>query len=175
VLPVEWKAAARADLLEILDFISERNEQAAQHLFERIEHDLEHAAEHPYLYKPSLRLPGLREIVTHPNYVVFYRVTTSCIEVVNVIHSRRKLPASPPHAGHRCGTTVVRRRRGRVWRVSRIGIWQTNHRPTTSTISALPGEFVELGDGGNGPAGVRLCPQPSFSCRLRRRAANLGN
>jgi len=93
VLPIEWKASADTDLLEILDFISERNEQAAEHLFERIEHDLEHAAEHPYLYKPSQRIPGLREIVTHPNYVVFYRVTATCIEVVNVVHARLEFPS----------------------------------------------------------------------------------
>jgi plasmid stabilization system protein ParE len=53
VLPIEWKASAAADLLEILDFISLRHQKAAQDLFERIEHDLEHAAEHPYLYKQS--------------------------------------------------------------------------------------------------------------------------
>jgi plasmid stabilization system protein ParE len=30
VLPVEWKASADADLLEILAYISERNELAAE-------------------------------------------------------------------------------------------------------------------------------------------------
>lgn len=94
MLPVEWKASATADLLEILDSISEHNEQAAEHLFDRIQYDLEHAAEHPYLFKPSQRIPGMREIVTHPNYVVFYRVTATCIEVVNVVHARREFPAS---------------------------------------------------------------------------------
>jgi toxin ParE1/3/4 len=78
--------------LEILDYISERNEQAALRLFECIEQDLEHAAEHPYLFKSSLRVPGMREIVTHPNYVIFYRVTATCIEVVNVVHVRRQFP-----------------------------------------------------------------------------------
>ena len=37
---------------------------------------------------------------------------------------------------------LVRRRRARVWRLSRIGIWQTHHRQTTPTISALLGEFA---------------------------------
>ena len=92
MLTIEWKASAHADLLEILNFISERNEQAAERLFERIEHDLEHAAEHPYLYKQSDRIIGLREIVTHPNYVVLYRVAGTCIEVVNVVHARQEFP-----------------------------------------------------------------------------------
>lgn len=34
----------------------------------------------------------MREIVAHPNYIVYYRVTASSIEVVNVIHTRREFP-----------------------------------------------------------------------------------
>ena len=67
MLPVEWKASADAELLEILAYISDRNEQAAERLYERIQRDLEHASEHPYIFKPSLRVPGAREIVTHPS------------------------------------------------------------------------------------------------------------
>jgi len=92
VLPVEWKASADADLLEILAYISERNELAAERLYERIQQDLVHASEHPYLFKPSRRVSGAREIVTHPNYVILYRVTRTCIEVVNVVHARRQFP-----------------------------------------------------------------------------------
>lgn len=94
VLPIEWKASADAELLEILAFISERNALAAQRLYEGIKQDLEHASEHPYLFKPSLRVPGAREIVTHPNYILLYRVTSSCIEVVNMVHARREFPGS---------------------------------------------------------------------------------
>jgi addiction module RelE/StbE family toxin len=92
VLPVEWKASADAELLEILAYISDRNEQAAEKLYERIQHDLEHASEHPYIFKSSSRVPGAREIVTHPNYLILYRVTSTCIEVVNVVHARREFP-----------------------------------------------------------------------------------
>ena len=53
MLLIEWTASAKLDLLEILDYIAERNEKAADRLFERIEQDLEHAAEHPYLFKSS--------------------------------------------------------------------------------------------------------------------------
>ncbi|MHB1737714.1 MAG: type II toxin-antitoxin system RelE/ParE family toxin [Acidithiobacillus sp.] len=50
--------------------------------------------EHPYLYRISDRVPGLREIVAHPNYIVLYRVTATCIEIVNVVHARREFPVS---------------------------------------------------------------------------------
>lgn len=92
MLPVEWKASAAAELLEILAYIIDRSELAAQRLFDCIQQDLEHASEHPYLFKPSLRVPGAREIVTHPNYLILYRVTSTCIEVVNVVHARREFP-----------------------------------------------------------------------------------
>ena len=49
-------------------------------------------SEHPYLFRQSQTIPAMREIVAHPNYIVYYRVTASCIEVVNVIHTRREFP-----------------------------------------------------------------------------------
>ena len=43
-----------------------------------------------------------------------------------------------------------------MWRLSRIGIWQTNHRQTTPTISALLGEFAM---GRDDCAGLGLCSE----------------
>ena len=38
------------------------------------------------------RIPGLREIVAHPNYIVLYRVAADRIKVVNVVHVCRQFP-----------------------------------------------------------------------------------
>lgn len=92
MLRIEWRATADADLFEILDFINDRNKPAAERLYGLIEDALKHASEHPYLYRSSQRMPGLREIVVHPNYIVLYCVTATCIEVVNVVHARREFP-----------------------------------------------------------------------------------
>ena len=92
MLQIEWMSTARVDLLQILDYIAERNEPTANRLFERIEQDLEHAAEHPYLFRSSQRVQGMREIVTHPNYIIFYQVTATSIKVVTVVHARREFP-----------------------------------------------------------------------------------
>ena len=78
--------------------------------------------------------------------------------------------ALPRHAGHRCGMSVVRRRHrrwARVWRLCRTGMRQTNHRPTTPTISALPGEPDK---GGGTAAWAGLCPigVPASLCFDRR-------
>ena len=48
----------------------------------------------PYLYCVSERIPGLREIIAHPNYIMLYRVLKDRIEVVNVVHARREFPPS---------------------------------------------------------------------------------
>lgn len=56
MLSVKLRDEAKVDLLEIMGFIAERNEQAAYDLQERIERSLEHLPEHPYLYKPVFAL-----------------------------------------------------------------------------------------------------------------------
>jgi toxin ParE1/3/4 len=49
------------------------------------------AAEHPYI-APIGRIPGTREIVAHPNYLVVYRVASTSIQVLRVLHARQQYP-----------------------------------------------------------------------------------
>ncbi|WP_419196692.1 hypothetical protein [Bartonella grahamii] len=35
--------------------------------------------EHPYLYRQSEKVLGLREIVAHPNYLILYRVAVNIL------------------------------------------------------------------------------------------------
>ncbi|WP_246054694.1 type II toxin-antitoxin system RelE/ParE family toxin [Bartonella massiliensis] len=51
-------------------------------------------AEHPYLYRQSEKVLGLREIIAHPNYLILYRVVANQIEIVAVVHARREVPTS---------------------------------------------------------------------------------
>ena len=88
---IEWSESALADLREIVDYISERNFQAALDLQDRIEESVAHLADRPYLYKQSLRRVGWREVVVHPNYIVFYRVATK-VEILAVVHAREEFP-----------------------------------------------------------------------------------
>jgi len=92
MLPILWRESARADLIQIVSFVAAENPQAARRLKNLLEGAILPTAEHPYLYRASERIPGLREIVAHPNYIVFYRVTAQCIEVVNIVHARREFP-----------------------------------------------------------------------------------
>ncbi|MGD9887831.1 MAG: type II toxin-antitoxin system RelE/ParE family toxin [Halothiobacillaceae bacterium] len=92
MLPILWRQSARLDLLQIVRFIAQENPQAARRLKNLLESAILPVAEHPYLYRVSERIPGAREIVAHPNYIVLYRVTTHSIEVINIIHARREFP-----------------------------------------------------------------------------------
>ena len=87
---VEWRPLARAQLSEILEYISDRNIVAASELYKNIEAAISALPQHPYLYRFG-RVPGTREIVVHPNYLVVYRVTNR-IEIVTVLHARQEYP-----------------------------------------------------------------------------------
>lgn len=86
-----WRAAARDDVAAIIAYIAERNPAAARRLLRIIEEALRPLPEHPHLFRPG-RVPGTRELVAHPNYIVVYRVTDATIEIVSVLHARQRYP-----------------------------------------------------------------------------------
>jgi toxin ParE1/3/4 len=91
MLPVLWRSKAQKSLAQIVEFIASRNPIAAQRLKDAIQQAASNLPQHPYLYRTGLA-EGTREIVVHPNYLVVYRVTSSAIEIINVLHSRQEYP-----------------------------------------------------------------------------------
>ena len=73
MLSLEWKATAIADLLAIVDYISDDNPDAAQALKDEIEAKTSRLPENPRLYRVG-RVGGTREMVVRPNYLVVYVV-----------------------------------------------------------------------------------------------------
>ncbi|MHB1700858.1 MAG: type II toxin-antitoxin system RelE/ParE family toxin [Acidobacteriaceae bacterium] len=90
MLPIYWRESALEGLATITAFIAERNEPAAVALAEQIEMAVTAATANPYLYRAG-RIPGTRELVAHPNYIVVYQVTER-LEVLNVLHARQHYP-----------------------------------------------------------------------------------
>jgi addiction module RelE/StbE family toxin len=88
---VEWRPEARASLVNILSFIAQDNPAAAIELGYEIEHATSALPEHPFLYRRG-RVPGTREIVVHPNYLVVYRVDLRAILIIDVLHARQQYP-----------------------------------------------------------------------------------
>jgi toxin ParE1/3/4 len=91
MLPILWRAEAQANLAAILEFIADRNPQAALALHDAVEWAVSQLPYHPYLYRLG-RVPGTRELVAHPNYIVVYRVGATSIEIISVLHSRHQYP-----------------------------------------------------------------------------------
>ena len=78
-------------MVEIIDFIEQRNQSAAQNLHAAIVHSAESLPLMPYLFRPG-RVAGTREHVVHPNYIVVYQVGDDAIDILRILHSRQLYP-----------------------------------------------------------------------------------
>ena len=91
-MPVlEWLEAARADLLTIVDYISDDNLDAAQRLKDDIETKAAKLPEHPKLYRTG-RIAGTREMVVRANYVLVYKEDTRAVTILRVLHAAQQWP-----------------------------------------------------------------------------------
>ena len=88
---VRWSDEATTDLVEIIDYIEQRNAVAAQILHAAIVQSAENLPLMPYLFRPG-RVAGTREIVVHPNYIVVYQVGSDVIDILRILHSRQQYP-----------------------------------------------------------------------------------
>ena len=91
MLTLVWRASALDDLENVITFIAERDVSAAERLQAAIEGCAERLPEHPFMFRPG-RVPGTREAVVHPNYILVHRVTTEAVEVVNLVRARQLYP-----------------------------------------------------------------------------------
>ena len=88
---LEWREAARADLLAIVDYISDDNPDAAQALKDEIEDKASKLPDRPKLYRPG-RVPGTREMVVRPNYIVVYAEDARAVVILRVLHAAQQWP-----------------------------------------------------------------------------------
>lgn len=88
---VRWSDEAERDLVQILDFIAERNPAAADRLQVRFSDVVNNPQDRSLIYREG-RVSGTREIVVHPNYVLIYRIGADAVWIVNVLHSARRYP-----------------------------------------------------------------------------------
>lgn len=88
---LEWKATAIADLLAIIDYISDDNPDAAQALKDEIEAKTSRLPEHPQMYRAG-RVDGTREMVVRPNYIVVYSENPAAVTILRVLHAAQQWP-----------------------------------------------------------------------------------
>ena len=91
MLALEWRLAARADLLAIVDYISDDNPDAAQRLKDEIEAKVAKFQARPKLFRPG-RVPGTREMVVRPNYIVIYAFDAYKVSMLWVLHTAQQWP-----------------------------------------------------------------------------------
>ena len=91
---VEWREAARADLLAIVDYISDDNPEAAQQLKGDIQAKVAKLTEHPKLYRLG-RVAGTREMVVRRNYIVVYAEDARAVTILRVLHAAQQWPPTP--------------------------------------------------------------------------------
>ena len=90
MLPLIWLPDARRDLHDITRYIADRNATAADRLGTAIRHTAERLPDHPLIHCPG-RVPGTREAIVHPNYILVYRVGKT-IDILAVLHARQQYP-----------------------------------------------------------------------------------
>jgi len=93
---IEWRPMAREDLRAIVRHIGKDNPARAKSFGQELRDKTRPLAQHPELGRQGR--PGLpdwlREIVVHPNYIVFYRVQANArtVEILRVKHAAQQTP-----------------------------------------------------------------------------------
>jgi addiction module RelE/StbE family toxin len=85
---------ARVDLCAIVQYIGKDNPTRAKSFGKELRDKTKLLAQHPELGWPG-RLPGIRELVTHPNYIAFYRVLAESrtAQILRVKHAAQQMPS----------------------------------------------------------------------------------
>jgi toxin ParE1/3/4 len=85
------------DLIEIYQYIHERNAPAAERVLDAIEQSLNSLLKTPVVGRqwnsPDPRLEGMRVTLVTPyrNYLIFFRPVSDGIEVYRIVHGAREL------------------------------------------------------------------------------------
>lgn len=93
---VEWRPLAHNDLRGIIQYIASGNKQRAETFNKALRGKVARLAQFPELGRAG-RISGTRELVVHPNYIVFYRVLddTRMVQILRVKHAAQQWPATP--------------------------------------------------------------------------------
>jgi len=93
---IVWRPMAEADLDNIIDYIAQDNPTKAEEFGQGLRDKTLSLAQYPQLGRTGR--PGLstdvRELVVHPNYIIFYRVLVEArtVQILRVKHAARQTP-----------------------------------------------------------------------------------
>jgi toxin ParE1/3/4 len=86
--------AAKADLLDIGEFIRPHHPARARSFVDELIHHCEALADMPRAFPlvPRYEHYGIRRYV-HRDYLIFYRVTADMVEIIHILHGARDYAA----------------------------------------------------------------------------------
>ena len=90
---LEWLELSRANLLAIVDYISDDNPDVAQRVKDDIEEKAEKLPEFPKMGRPG-RVEGTRELVVWANYIIVYQEDALSVRILRVLHAAQQWPPS---------------------------------------------------------------------------------
>ena len=93
---IEWRPLAREDLKAIVRFIGQDSPARARTFGQQLKARIDSLATSPKKGRPSelADIPGLRELVAHPNYIALYRVVDDLhtVQILRIKHAARQWP-----------------------------------------------------------------------------------
>jgi addiction module RelE/StbE family toxin len=94
---VRWLNGALANLEAIGEYIAKDDPAAAQRTVLRILESVDAMVTSSNVHMGRAgRVPGTRELVVTPNYLVPYRIRGGVLEVLRVLHARQRWPNRLP-------------------------------------------------------------------------------
>lgn len=93
---IEWRPMAREDLRAIMHYIGRDNPARARSFGRALRDKTKPLEDHPELGhtgRPGLP-EGVRELIVHPRYIIFYRVRADAgiVEILRVKHAAQQMP-----------------------------------------------------------------------------------
>lgn len=89
--PIRRSSHAEDDLIAIWLYVAKENEAAADRLLDRIEERWRQLAAFPFSGASRDDIgPGIRHVAVG-EYLTFYRVGAEAVEILRVLHGRRKI------------------------------------------------------------------------------------
>jgi toxin ParE1/3/4 len=89
---IELSRAALADFDAIYDFIARENPRAAADVLRALDQSIQLLTSQPRLGRVYRHRRLRLRLLTHGDYLVFYREHPRAIEIVRLIHGRRNIP-----------------------------------------------------------------------------------
>jgi len=90
---IKWRPSALEDLRKIIEYISQDNPRRAASFAKELHSKTQALVDFPMLGRQGRPgLSGFRELVLHPNYIVFYRILADVrvVQILRIKHVARR-------------------------------------------------------------------------------------